>query len=173
MTERSPKALKAALEFEDKGKNFYLKTANAAADPLSQRLFNTLAGDEERHAERIREIYAALDKNQPWPVHTPAAQGRLEREIRGFFDSNRGALNRETQQIEGYEFAIKMELTGIELYTKFARETDDPQEKSFFEALLVEERSHLEALRNVHFFLTQPGDWYEQDESRRWNWMNL
>jgi rubrerythrin len=173
MTESAkPNSLTAALDFEEKGRNFYAKTAGEVADPLSQKLFQTLAADEFRHADRIREIFAALTSGRAWP-ETYKAGPSLEEKIRDYFEANRSVLNKKTTSLQGYEFAMQMEKTGIELYSKFARETADDRERRFFQALILEEESHLDALQNVYFFLTQTGDWLEADESKRWNWMNV
>jgi rubrerythrin len=168
-----PKSLSVALDFEEKGRRFYVKTAAEVTHPLSRTLFQALAEDEVRHAERIHAIYTALTAGQSWPDPSLGAGHRLEAELKTFFEANRAGLGQKTTQVEGYEFAMKLERTGVELYTKFAREAQDPKERAFFETLAGEERGHLAALDNVHAFLTQPGDWLQSDESHRWNWMNL
>lgn len=168
-----PGSLTVALNFEEKGQKFYLKTAAEVDHPVSRTLFQALADDEVRHAARIREIYAELSRGRSWPEPSLGAGHRLEPEIKAFFERHRKDLNEKAAPLNGYEFAMKMERTGVELYTKFARESSDPGERAFFEALAGEERGHLAALENVHAFLTRPGDWLQEDESRRWSWMNL
>ncbi len=167
-----PTALTVALNFEEKGRKFYLKTAAEVQHPLSRTLFQALADDEIRHAARIREVHAELNRGRSWPEPALGAGHRLEPEIKAFFERHRGDLGENPTQLSGYEFAMKMERTGVELYTKFARESADAGERAFFEALAGEERGHLAALENVHAFLTGPGDWLQEDESRRWSWMN-
>ena len=169
---RAEKVLQAALDFEEKGRNFYRKTAEQSNHPLSRTLFAALADDEVRHAERIREIHAAESGPGTWPDPAGGRAEKLEDAIRGFFANHRRELTPETDNVAGYEFAMRMERTGIELYSQFAREADGEGERRFFEALLREEQDHLEALQNVHAYLTQPGDWEQDEESRRWNWMN-
>ncbi len=168
-----PNALTVALEFENRGRDFYARTAAEATDALSRKLFTTLGEDEVRHAEKIREIFSALSQGGVWPEPTAARQSRLESVIRSFFETNRDKLTPSSDHIAGYEFAMQMEKTGIDMYERFSRESENDAEKKFFAALLGEERGHLEALRNVYFFLTSPGDWYQEDESHHWNWMNL
>jgi rubrerythrin len=173
MTPTMPDAYVAAMDFEEKGWQFYRRTAETVTDPLSRKLFQTLAKDEKRHQERIREIYARLQSGTGWPTPQTSRRVEMETEIQSFFQENRSRLRREATNLAGYEFAMSMEKTGIELYRRLVRETTQTSEREFFEALLAEELLHLEALRNVHFFLTQPGDWLQEDESRHWNWMNL
>lgn len=168
-----PDALKVALEFEEKGRVFYDKTARQSEDALSQKLFSTLAQDEITHAERIREIFQSLEHGGAWPPVSAQRAQSLEGEIHGFFNLHRQNLRKTAEPLEGYEFAMNLEKTGIEIYEKFSKETGNPQEKKFFLALIEEEKQHLEAIQNVYFFLSQTGDWNEQEESRRWNWMSL
>jgi rubrerythrin len=168
-----PDALKTALDFEEKGRNFYSKTAETVSDPLSKELFKTLAEDEIKHAEKIRAIYQGLSQEQPLPEADVSHQHQLEAKVRKFFEAHRSEITKETSNIEGYEFAMEMEKTGVEMYRKFADQTDHAGEKAFYQMLIKEEMEHLEALRNVHFFLTDAEDWLAQDESQHWNWMNL
>ncbi len=173
MAETVPDALTAALDFEVQGRKFYLRTAEQASDPLSRKLFQTLAEDELRHQERFQQIFSRIQQGATWPQPAPAHATLVEEEIHGFFAANRETLKPGTTTLEGYEFALRLEKTSIELYSKYARESGSAAERAFYEALIAEERGHLEAIQNVHYFLTQPGDWYQEDESRHWNWMDL
>ncbi len=166
-------ALKTALDFEEKGRNFYTKTAATVTDPLSQKLFQTLASDEVKHAEKINAIYQALSKDQPLPEGNPVHQAHLEEHVKAFFEDHKSALSKGASNLEGYEFAMEMEKTGIDMYEKFAGQTEHEGERTFYQFLIKEEREHLEALKNVYFFLTDSGDWLQEDESKHWNWMNL
>jgi rubrerythrin len=165
-----PAALKVALEFEEKGRNFYRKTAADARDPLSRKLFSDLAEDEEKHAGRIREIFAGLSLTLAWP-HSPDQGNLMERELKAFFLAHKDTLRPETYAGEGYAFAMEMERAGMELYLQFAEESRDPQEKEFFRALAEEEKMHLDALVNVHMFLMQTGEPLQETERKYWNWM--
>ncbi|MBN1548815.1 MAG: ferritin family protein [Syntrophaceae bacterium] len=168
-----PAALNAALEFEEEGKKYYTQKAAAAKDPLTQKLFQTLAEDESRHAERILEIHAAISNSGPWPATVLSPHRNLEQEMRDFFSSGQTALESKAEPLEGYAFAMEMEKKGIAMYAKQVQEAQDEMEKAFFHALVEEERGHLEAIQNVYYYLSNSEDWYAEEESKRWNWMNL
>jgi rubrerythrin len=167
-----PEIIKTALDFEEKGRAFYTQQAQTVKDVLSRKLFATLAEDEVRHAQRIREIYAGLNTPQSWPKDL-GPHRNLQADFKAFFVAHQRELKPGSTQLQGYEFALQMERRSVELYRQAVTQSRNDRERAFFSALAEEEKNHLEAIQNVHYFLTQPGDWYEQDESQRWNWMNL
>lgn len=162
----------SALDFEQRGYDFYLATARKSENPLTKEVFSGLAGQELIHMERIQEVYNNLD----FTGVAPSPQtGNMERFIHSVFDKF-AKQDRDTWSIdntEAYDFAKDLERRSIAMYDKLAGESDDPVRKGFFEALRAEEVQHLTAIENVYFYLTRTGDWFATQEDRVWNWMNL
>ena len=52
--------LKQAMELEEEGLQFYRKAARATRDKQAQEIFNTLAGDEQKHYDLIEKQFQAL-----------------------------------------------------------------------------------------------------------------
>jgi rubrerythrin len=165
-------AYDTAIEFEKKGREFYLHKASEASELLGQKLFTALAEDEIAHAERIEQLKHHLLGEGVMP-QAPHAVHALREKLKTFFNQHRAQLSKKSTNLEIYEFAMGMESQGITMYTELAAASQHEAEKKFFLALIEEEKSHLEAIRNVHFFLSETGNWNENEESRRWNWMNL
>jgi hypothetical protein len=165
-------AYDTAIAFEKKGREFYLHKANEASDLLGQKLFATLAEDEILHAQRIEQLKRHLLGEGAMP-QAPHAVQALQEMLQTFFNQHRAQLSKKSTNLEIYEFAMGMESQGIAMYTELAAASQHEAEKKFFLALIEEEKSHLEAIQNVHFLLSDTGNWNENEESRRWNWMNL
>ena len=172
MGDKQKEAHRAALDFEQRGHDFYMATAGKARNPLTKEVFTGLAGQELVHMEKIQEVYENLD----FEGVAPSAQtGNMERFIRGVFDRF-AKEERDTwamDNAEAYDYAKDLERRSIVMYDKLAGESGTPVEKRFFEALRAEEVDHLNVIENVYFFLTRTGDWFASEEDRVWNWMNM
>ncbi len=164
-------ALKNALDLEVKGFEYYREVAEKAKNPLTAEVFKALADQELVHMEYIQKVYDfGLLEN----VVLEEDDLGMETMIRGMF----GRFSRQERQawamdnLEAYEYAKELERGSITLYKNLACESENPQEKAFFESLMDAEVSHLNALDNVSFYLTRTGDWFAEDEDHVWNWMN-
>ena len=165
--------LKFALDLEATGVQMYLSLAAKTDNRLAKLLFYSLAGKEVEHAKRFDTIYAGIrDKGSIADVPVPAAAG-IEQELKVFFKKAGNAdLKSGNVQVEGYESAMQLEKKSFDAYKKFHDEAGSEAEKHFFQALMAEENEHYAALSNVYLYLTNNGDWMQEDEGSTWNWMN-
>lgn len=167
------KALKKSLDFERKGSEFYLKLGINTRQALAKNLFYGLGKQEIDHMIRIEEIFDALKRDAPWPVVPARRIDEIEIQMKGIFERlDEERRKEELDNLKGYQLAIQMEKEGCEMYKEFSEKATNEKEKQFFLALIEEEKSHLEALNNVYYFLTQSKDWFSVEESRVWNWMS-
>jgi rubrerythrin len=166
--------LEFALDFEAKGTSMYLELAKKTINPLGKKLFYSLAMEEVAHAQKIDEISMKL-KSQTGAssLGDPALPG-VEEQLKEFFkNASKQELSKGSEDIKGYELAMEMERKGYKTYNDFMVNAKSDTEKQFFQALLGEEKKHLEALSNVYNYLTKTGDWLQEEESKVWNWMNF
>jgi rubrerythrin len=169
-----PDALKISLDFERRGVDFYLNTAKKTKNPLARRLFHSLAIEEIQHIMKFEDIYENLKEQKKWPRWTVAEGKKLEVIIKDFFAAARKDKTIcLADNIKGLELAMEMEKKGYRMYEEFLEKAADENEKIFYRELLKQESKHYEALANVHSYLTNTGDWLEEEESKTWNWMNL
>ena len=56
--------LEVAIQMENDGKEFYLKSSENSTDGLGKSLFARLAVEEEFHAAKAREIHASLSRGE-------------------------------------------------------------------------------------------------------------
>ncbi|MCL5674530.1 MAG: ferritin family protein [Candidatus Omnitrophica bacterium] len=168
--------LEFSLNFEIKGANLYLKLAGKTKNQLSKHLFYTLAKQEIEHAQRFDEIYRSMIE-QP---HVKKMQlkaknsDEVKNQLKEFFiKSEKTYLKQKSGDVSEYNLAMEMEEKSIKTYNDFLKQAGNEAEKEFFQQLINEEKQHLEALRNTCFYLTSSGDWFEKEESKIWNWMNI
>lgn len=166
--------LEFALEFEQKGVALYLRLAAETSNELGKKLFYTLAGDEVQHARKIDSMFGELKKkNGAAGLDTVTLPGVTELIKTFFAAADTAYLKKNVGNIEAYEIAMKMEREGYATYQEFSAMATSSQEKEFFNYLLSQEKEHIDAIANVYAYLTDIGDWLQEDESRTWNWMNI
>ncbi len=174
MSNQLPEAIQKAFEFERNGAKFYLELAASTSNRLARQLLNSLAKDEVQHVMDIDNIFLTLQKDSNLPK-TINSEGRIaiEDKLKNFFSLlDKDKIRSDLTDIESLKLAMEMEQQGYQMYHDAMNKVDDPRLKEFFRLLREEEKSHLTALENVYYYLTNPADWFAQTESQTWNWMN-
>lgn len=156
-----------ALEMERKSAAFYEAQAKTAAHHLVRELFTMLAADERQHEAAFAGI--VLEQGTPNP---PDLGGSAEQRMREIFGRLSGRIQPGVGKAEGLQAALEMERDSYDLYRGEAVKAADPALNRFYHAIMEQELQHFEAIENVLAYLTDPGDWFMDDESKRWNWMN-
>jgi rubrerythrin len=163
-------ALRAAVELEQRGHDYYADIAEHAGNPLTKVVFSTLADEELIHMERVRQLYGQTRAGEaPSLPH-----GSLENAVRRIFEHTEWGQRKawEMDNAAAYSYATELEREAYALYSRLAESTGSAAEKEFFSRLQDEEIGHLTALQNVYNFLEHTGDWFASEENRVWNWMN-
>jgi rubrerythrin len=77
------KALQTAIQMEIDGKQYYLKASQNSRNGLGQKLFLTLAGEEDIHRRNFEKIFMAIQSKKQWPgvESTSHAGGELKKLI--------------------------------------------------------------------------------------------
>lgn len=158
-----------AIGFETKGVNLYLSLASKTTNILGKRLFYSLAEQEVQHAAMFDiSGYDFVNRQKTVPVIND-----IESVLKEFWlNAEKEEIKNEDSHFSGYELAMDMEKQSISAYQEFLLKTDDENEKEFLKWIIDEEKKHLEALHNVHYYLTETTDWFQKEESKVWNWMN-
>lgn len=168
-----PSALKISIDFEKRGVGLYLQLAAKTKNPLARRLYYELAQQEIQHIIMFDNIYEDLKRDNKWPRWTVEEGEKLEYIVKGYFRAvKKDPAVRVGDNIKGLELAMEVEKKGYAMYEKFLAKATDNNEKIFYKELLKQENAHYEALANIHFYLTQTGDWFTDEENQVWNWMN-
>lgn len=169
---RLPAALRAALDLEQRGHDYYRETASRAENPLTRMVFSALADEELQHMKRISELYehgGSAPMTSSIPGGSP--ESAVKRVFERFAEQERTAWELDNES--AYEYAMELERQSYALYDRLANESENSAEAEFFRNLAGQENQHLTALENVLNYLRHTGDWFAAEESRVWNWMNM
>lgn len=167
MTDRSLQMLAAALEKEEKGRDFYQNAVEKCTNPLGRELFRSLMLDEGSHIARIKHIYASLQEGKvwtsDWKSHTIQNQD-LRKLVRERSLQLGSRITADTSDLEAVDIGIEMESGAISFYQTQAEKAKDALEKEFIDIMIAEERNHLRGLQDLKLYLANPESWLMEIE---------
>ena len=166
MTNQRIDALKRALEMEKDGKAYYENALAKADNALARKIFTSLIKAEDRHMQKIKQLFNSLQETGQWPeVALVREQKEMAANIfaaamAGLDERNKGTLS----EIGALKMAAEMEEESMRYYQSRAGDTDDPFEKKFYHLLVHEESDHYISLLDAIEFLEDPQGYFSQRE---------
>ena len=159
-------ALRAAIQLEVDGKEFYQQSGEKSDNDLVRKLFRTLADEEDTHKKKAQEIYDALKRGQDWPdVEPPSEKGERLNSIFTQATKELGSKVKIAQaELEAIKIARDMENKSYDFYQARYAEAVYPKEQKYYQALAAEERGHYLALVDSYEYLTDPAGWFAGKE---------
>jgi len=158
MASKSEAALKLAIEMEEEGKQFYLKSAATVKSILAKKIFEELAAQEDFHIVMIKKIYGELKGDQPFKRWISPVHG-VEKLEKIFQESLVDKAKASDDDLAALRFGLGIEERSITYYEKLAGEAESSFERRFFIALSYEERGHYLRITDAIEFLTDPVGW--------------
>jgi len=159
-TKTTTDILKTALLMERRGKAFYEKVAGNTPNAEVKKIFTLMAEEEQTHIDFLSKQFATFSKNKSFgkeqlkgPGSELAAKLILSPEIK----KSISAAGFEAAAISS---AIDMETKAIEVYTQWADEATDPNEKELFHWLANWEKGHHKILHQLDEELKE-SIWYD------------
>jgi rubrerythrin len=146
-----------AIEMEKEGKAFYLKAAAKVESPLARAVFEELAKDEERHIEKIVQIYTTMKEGKPLTEWITCVAAGVNPRIT-FSEGSRAQSS--TSDMDALRFGLDMEEKSIKYYQDLADKALDRREKRFYLALSQEEWTHYLKLMDSIEYMTDPVGWH-------------
>lgn len=166
-SDRSVRMLAAALEKEEKGRDFYKDAAEKCGNPLGKELFHTLMVEEGVHIKRIKQIYEALHGGDAWTEEWKSFRGindALQSLIRQRITTLGPKVESAHEDLEAVEIGIQMEQSSILFYEDELAKAGDALEKEFIQKMIAEERMHFASLEDVKLYMTNPLSWFTEKE---------
>ncbi len=160
MSKEKEEIVQAGIKLEEGGRAFYLKAASGTPNELARKMFESLAEDELRHVEWLKELSSrgrtALDANRE-------LYGRL----RGVFAEAPGDVKGVEDDIEAIDVAVCMEEKSEAAYKEWGAGSDSEEVRSLCKTIAAQETFHRQLLENTKEYFRRPGDWFMQEE--QWN----
>ncbi len=144
-----------AVQMEVDGEKFYREQALLNKDNVLNPVFLSLAEDEKKHAQMIKEKQMGQDS---------LTDQEIVVDTKNVFTSATGmdADKIMIDQIDAYKKALEMEQKSIDLYKKLLAESQD--EKDFFEFLIKQEEKHYQLIDEIIVMVNRPNEWVESAE---------
>ncbi len=158
-------AIQTAIDFETRIRDLYIHAAERIPDPVGQRLFKTLADDEQYHIDYLNK------KLEQWQ-----RSGQLTLEGLKSSVPDLDAISRNVEKLEkrmaeedrGDEKQMLSKALTVEIETRdFYRKVVDemPKEgKDLFSRFLVIEDGHIAAVQAQLDYLNSSGYWFDWKE---------
>ncbi len=149
-------ALGEAVKFESDGRDFYLRAAEMATNPLARAVFEALAEDEKDHVRRVREIYEELKDKPGWP-DVPTMVARASGVLDAFEYASASMASQVPADATAEEALAKageMEKKGLSFYRERVSKASCPAEAEFFRRLVAEEEVHFRTIERVRNAMT-------------------
>lgn len=154
--------LKRAMKMEEEGRIFYMRAAFNTKDDKGKDIFNTLANDEQKHADIIIRQQTALLNQGQWlnpaitsPLNVGLPISLFPKGSKGF----KKILTPESNDRDALHFGLDIEVRSYDLYRQAALDISDPVGKDMFEFLAGEEQDHFNILMIRYDFLFGPISW--------------
>jgi Fur family ferric uptake transcriptional regulator len=138
-------ALRIAIATERSGREFYGRAAKLTRDARGRRIFQSLAGDEDDHLDRLerryRELmaqYPALEAQPPFLFFKGAANG--------LFSAGADELTKGVDDRTALLISIRCERASHEFFKRYGERFEESEGKRVFLEFAGEEREHLDLL---------------------------
>jgi len=148
-TQKALDILKMAIIMEKRGHAFYAKVAEQTADPEIKHIFLTMADEETQHIKFLSEQYINYEKTHTFKnVELPdlANEGFATLILSDEMKSKISSAGFEAAAISA---AIDFEKRAVEVYSKQANTSTDPNEKNLYRWLSEWEDGHLKILNKM------------------------
>lgn len=158
--------LKQALEFENKGHDYYLKSAEQAGEQSIEELFTTLAAEEKKHIKTIEALYLQNEQNVNWPTsvdQNPTTSG-LGNLMRKLVQANKANGGKSVTLSQAIDMAISMEAQAEDFYRQEMDKATCERERDFLKHLAAEENEHKLMLQDLKLYYEDPGALMEKYE---------
>lgn len=153
------KALKTALDFEQKGHKIYEDTANKTENQIVEKTFRYLANQELIHIEVIKE-YIKEEKIE--------LKGDKLKDTKKFFSMTVAKFKKMAElsgdDLKAHETALELEQKSYNFYKEQGEKTDDKDLKKFFSFLMEQENAHYMLVQKAYNYMKNPDAFYAEEE---------
>lgn len=158
--EKSIDILKLAILMEKRGQAFYKKVANETENEDVKKIFDMMAKEEVIHEKFLMDQLAHLHNNHSFELkdYPKESDNNIAELI--LTDKITSSLSSAGFEAAAISAAIDMENKAIEVYSKRAEETDDPNEKKLYLWLADWEKTHHKILYQLDQELKEK-IWYD------------
>ena len=153
----------AALEIKEKMKSFYSDAAGRCGDLVGAETFRMLTDMEQKHIERLQQIYGDLSKGESnldacrfYDIEAPD-RAEVLRKLKQKRETLPEACLLDVAAIES---GMELENKGAGMFEAWLKKASGPVEREFLNHMIAEERSHYILLADLKFYYLDPEAWF-------------
>ena len=142
------------IQTEKDGRAFYVKASLDTQDEGGRALFAHLAEDELMHLAMLEGQLASLRRDGAWQPTVEPSPAKMATPIFAR-ELSAAELNHLTSDLSALRLAYLIERDAVAFYSHAAHETDAPEGKAMFEALVAMEQGHYNRLVGEYSLLSE------------------
>jgi rubrerythrin len=158
--------LKAAIQMEIDGKEFYVRASETSKNELGKKLLKQLSIEEDLHRKQFEAVYKKISSQKEWP-ETKIGQDRIQG-LKTLFAGAAQAMGKGaatiTTELTAVETAMEMENKTYDFYKKRSSAAIYSGEKEFYEEIAAQEKEHHRVLLEYFEYLKNPEMYFVQKE---------
>ena len=156
-----------ALKLEQEGKRVFTEAAASTSSRLAKQTFEFLAGEEDRHIEKILRFRESIEATGG-ADYPDTEDSNADAKLKSF--NNRLAelrkdLESSESDAEAYRNAMQLENGAEEFYEEKMTEATDVRVKRFYKWLIDEEKMHARLLKSCLTFVEDPEAWFRSHKT--------
>lgn len=158
-------ALKSAIDFENKGEEFYLAAVKRTTDPFTKNTLQFLANEELRHIEKIEKFSQSLLEQTDFDLEKETESDlplRAKEYVGRMLHEKGKEISPQSSDIEIYDLALDVENSGYIMYKNAFESNSHENLKKFFRFLMQEEKIHADLLSSSKKYLEDPSYYFEE-----------
>ncbi len=144
------KIISLAIDREVEAYTFYKTVGDKVKDKNLKSLFTELAGEEKKHREFLQDFLAKEGKTMKFEAAP---------DYKVYETLKTPALTADLKPLDGLTLAIKKELEAMQMYTRLAGASADPQQQMLFTGLANMESQHKARLEDIYVNMAFPEAW--------------
>ena len=148
-TQKAIDILKMAILMERRGYAFYAKVAENSSDPDIKHIFLVMADEETKHVKFLSEQFMQYEKEHKFAHVDLSDLAHEEFANLILTEDMKKKISSAGFEAAAISAAVDFEKRAIEVYSKRAELTGDPNEKALYHWLADWEKGHLKILNDI------------------------
>ncbi len=141
--------LKQAILLERRGQVFYETVAKQTTNPNVQKIFEVMTEEEKMHEAYLASQYKSYQKSGKFEDEDLPDEDKDSITNMVLTEDMKNSIEAASYEASAISAAIDMETKAIEVYSKQAEQTSDPNEKKLFQWLADWEKTHHKILHDL------------------------
>jgi len=156
-------AILTAIQMEKDGYSFYIKAASQTNSDMGRSIFESLAGDEQRHLEVFQKMFEDKVSKTEWNELVESSKKYVNIPIFPTDLKDAPGMDTDSSELDALRMAMDSEKEAIEYYDKIKQNLKDLNVKKVINEIIEQEKNHYSLLEKEFNHINSTGYWFEFD----------